>query len=114
MWDKLLELAEREAGVIDLFNQLLSAGMIPDLMRTTYSRLESAFEVINQTMPLKIEAKLAAEVYWAAALGMSTIVAATQHGVPYPTGAAQVLQRAVLNEIFGNNRRERPAKVARP
>lgn len=100
VWEALLQAAEVEPGVIDLFNQLLASGRIPDMMQRSYERLEAAFEVISRELPIRVDPKLAAEIYWAAALGMSTLVAATQHGVPYPTGAADVLRKLVLDGIF--------------
>jgi len=103
VWDTLLDVAERESGVINLFNQLLASGTIPELMHVTYKRLEDAFEVISRSRSLSVDPKLAAEIYWAAALGMSTLVAATQHGVPYPTGAAEVLRKTILDGIFLTN-----------
>jgi AcrR family transcriptional regulator len=101
VWDRLLDSAERESGVINLLNQLLASGTIPDLMLVMYKRLEDAFEVLSRTRPLSVDPRLAAEIYWAAALGMSTLVAATRHGIPYPTGAAQVLRKTVLEGIAG-------------
>lgn len=102
VWTALLRIAEHESGVINLLNLLLASGTIPDLMRRNYQRLEAAFEIAATDRALLVDSRLAAEMYWAAALGMATLVAATQHGVPYPTGASDVLRRAVLVGIFGS------------
>lgn len=99
-WTTQLKTALEQPGVIDLLNNLLSTGRVPEVLQRTFDRLERAFSVIAADRPLRVAPRLAAEIFWAAGLGMATLMAAGQHGVAIGGDGAEILREAVLARIF--------------
>jgi AcrR family transcriptional regulator len=97
MWDCAVGTAIRSPGLVDLKNQLLSAGTLPESMKQFYARLEVSFEELDRRHMLKLPPKIAAAMYWAAAVGIARMIASARHGAPECSAvAAEALREAVL------------------
>ena len=96
MWDCCVGTAIRNPGLVDLKNQLLAAGTLPEAMRQFYARLEASFETLGRRGVLKHPPKIAAAMYWAAAVGIARMIATARHGGP----ACSVLAAETLRETI--------------
>jgi AcrR family transcriptional regulator len=100
-WTRAMSNAREEPGIIDLLNRQLSTGRVPEIMFSSYRRLEMAFEQLSKTKPMKVKPRMAAHMFWAATHGMTCLIVASRHGVTYPEGAAEALKSTMLEGLFG-------------
>ena len=101
MWDCCVGTAMRTPGLVDLKNQLAAAGNTPDSMMKFYARLEASFDELDRRRLLNYAPKIAAAMYWAAALGIARMIASARHGAPDCSPvAAEALREAVLAAII--------------
>ena len=101
MWDCCVGTAMRNPGLVDLKNQLLAAGMLPEPMKQFYARLEASFETLGAQGRLNNAPKIAAAMYWAAAVGIAVMIAAARHGAPACSVlAAETLRETLMAEIL--------------
>jgi AcrR family transcriptional regulator len=114
MWECCVGTATTKPELIELKNQMLAGGDVPESMVKFYARLERAFIEISQHEKLNFSPEVAATMYWAAATGIATRIAAAEHNVSYPKGAAEALKHVLLNAIFVDYKEQPvPAKTKR-
>lgn len=101
MWDCCVGTAIRSPGLVDLKNQLAATGNTPPSMMQFYKRLETSFEELDRRQTLKQPPRIAAAMYWAAALGIARMIASSRHGAPECSPVAgEALREAVLEAIL--------------
>lgn len=101
MWDCCVGTAIRAPGLVDLKNQLAAAGNTPPSMMQFYRRLEISFEELDRRQLLKQQPRVAAAMYWAAALGIARMIASSRHGAPDCSPVAgEALREAVLEALI--------------
>lgn len=100
MWQCTVGTAFTKPGLVELKNQMVSTGKIPDCMRNFYARLERAFVQIARNEKLNFPPNVAAAMLWAAATGMATRIATAQHGIPYPKGSAEKLKSILVASLL--------------
>lgn len=82
MWDCIIGTAISNPGIVDLKNQLVATGAVPESMMQFYARLEIAFEELGRRERLFYPPKVASVMYWGAAIGMARMIASARHGGP--------------------------------
>lgn len=100
MWQRCVGIAFTEPGLVELTNEMVSAGKVPDCMMKLYARLENSFLQISRHEKLNCAPEMAAAMFWSAATGLATRIATSSHGVAYPAGTDEMLKQAVLKAIF--------------
>lgn len=100
MWQRTVGTAFTMPGLVELKNQMVASGKVPDCMMSFYARLERAFVQIAQQEKLNFAPEVAAAMLWSAATGVATRIATAQHGVAYPKGTDEALKSILLNAIF--------------
>ena len=101
VWNSHIQLATNEPGLFDVWNRHLAWDRLTSTSLHSYETLVQSFQALGEDYPLKVPAKTAAYVFWAAAHGIACLIAASQHdGVPYARGAAENLKKNILQGIF--------------
>jgi AcrR family transcriptional regulator len=113
MWDCCVGAAIRNPGLVDLKSQLSAAGRTPESMLQFYGRLEASFEELGKRKLLNYSPKVAAAMYWGAAIGMARMIASSRHGGPDCSAlAAESLREAVWVALIREEPAVRAAKAA--
>jgi len=101
VWNSHIQLATNEPGLFDAWNRHIAWDRLTSTSLHSYETLVQSFQVLGEDYPLKVPAKTAAYLFWAAAHGIACLIAASQHdGVPYARGAAENLKGSVLQGVF--------------
>jgi|SRR5271170_7592496 len=101
IWSSHIQTARNEPGLFDVWNRHLAWDQLTSTSLHSYETLVQSFQTLGKDYPLKVPAKTAAYIFWAAAHGVACLIAASQHdGVPYARSAAENLKKSVLEGIF--------------
>ena len=101
MWDRCVGTAQTNPGIVELTSQLISMGKIPQSMKQFYARLQRAFEQLAGAGELNFPPKVAATMFWAAAVGTADLFAAARHtGLTHPPESAETLRTLVLKAVL--------------
>lgn len=102
IWRAHIQIATNEPGLFDLWSRQLAWDRLSPTSIRSERLLENAFEQLAQEYGLKASPAVAAWVFWAAAHGLASLIAASRHegGLPYPPGSAETLKQGVLGSLF--------------
>ena len=101
MWDCCVGTAQTNPGIVELKGQLISMGKVPHSMKHFYARLERAFEQLARDGALNFPPKVAATMFWSAAVGTANMIASGRHsGLIHPAQSVETLRSLVLGAVL--------------